>query len=176
MKNQELNELYAKLLEGPTIEVEAEFAAGLWNYCRKLVKKRFPGQFSRYKDCVNDAVFETLRDRSQYDGKNMASFSTWVGKVTLNVCYRAQHTIMKRNEYPLFEDFDYKLESSKEEKQTLKQLLLQLPQDEQDFVNLKLQGFENKEVAEHFGKSESWAKTQYFRITESLKLLASKKP
>lgn len=174
MENKDLNYWYKKMQLGPSVEVEEEFARALWLYCHKVVKLTFLKQFNQYIDCVNDSVLACLNTQSPYDGKNAASYSTWVSGVVKRTCLHEKCNRIKLKELPLEDVPEESSYVTQDKRLDLQKLISQLSQDEKDLVNLKLQGFENEEVGAHFNISANAAKCKYQRITEKLTLLAQK--
>lgn len=171
-KQPNLNDLYNAYIKDPSLEVG--FSNALYQFVEKTAHKKLGKQFNRCPEIVGDSVSKILHHIEQFR-PFQAKFTTWATTIVYNMCVDAIDEAAKRKEYPINEYVLHEpTDISRDERLTLKELLKQLSDDEQQLVDLKFQGYENVEIGGYFGESEAWAKTRYNRITEKLKLLAAK--
>lgn len=164
---KDINVLYEAHLKTPTYESENDLYRELLKFCKGVVKKRFGAEAKYYEDCITDSIIDILKGISNFKGESL--FSTWVTSLTLNVCYHAQQEVIDRNEVPLNENQSNDPIFSLDNKLTMKTLIQKLAPEDQELIRLKLEGYENQEIAEKFGWTVQNVKWHYHQAIESMK-------
>jgi RNA polymerase sigma factor (sigma-70 family) len=183
-----VNDAYVLWRMKTTEENKNIFGASIWAYCEKILSKDFHFSLRRSSrkqhiehtmhcsggevyfsidDLIQDACLQIWEDLDSFKGNS--SFATWARKSingrTIKTLRRTQTDTLKDPteldvEYDPYDTLNMRLDL-----ETFKETL-----SERDnlFLHLKLEGFSEAELGEHFDESAEWANDTYRNITVRL--------
>ena len=154
-----------------------EFATSLRDFIIKTVKleckRRSSATFDNIEDAVGESLLEVWQALDSFNAEK-SQFTTWVSTIVLRNIVDIFRKYNKRQELSLEPaKLDYPPIKGPFQVIAMRQLLAQLDDDDKSFVESKLQGLSEVELAAKFGQNPKWAKNKWFRLAEKMRLLAS---
>jgi RNA polymerase sigma-70 factor (ECF subfamily) len=146
-----------------------ELGKALLKYVRLETKRIFRTRTNRDEqdDIQGEALIRVFQNLSKFDGRS--SFATWVTRIILNEGERAIGKIADKKASPLIGNESYDPGVSMQNKILLNQLIEKLPKEDQHMVKLKMEGYEDKEIAQEFNISADAVKKRWERIQTKLR-------
>lgn len=135
----------------------------VWNYFRRTDPQ-----------LVQDIVTQAFLKAGSFSQIGGAGFGTWFYKLALNRCKDAHRRIRVRREVSLEDLLTEPVAPAPHSHRILSvlaRLRLLLSKEDFEFVDLKLKGYENREIGEHFGLTQDGAKTRWKAIKHRIKRL-----
>lgn len=125
------------------------------------------------EELTQETFFKALKASTSFRGE--AKMTTWLFQIAKN-CYNDYLRAEKRRS-KLLEEYQYQLEEEgplekdQEKLHRILQILETMTEPYRSVFRLRvLEGKTHGELAEHFGKSEAWARVTYFRAKEQIRL------
>ncbi len=167
-----LNEAFAAYQQEKNWKTESAFANALISYCTGMIRTHFPDRLFM-EEAIGDVIKKVWENLSQYECSKSA-FETWVGTIIHNVCCDLQQA--RFLDSPLSKNIPIpETQHSRENQLTLKACIVGLSPEDRNLVTLKLQGYENKEIAEETEMTLSQVEKKWAKVVETLILLAHEK-
>jgi RNA polymerase sigma-70 factor (ECF subfamily) len=121
-------------------------------------------------DVLQDTFVQAFTRIDQY--RHDAPFWAWLRKITVNLCLSRMRSLRRREWVSLEQLGEPGSAERPDEQMDLSQAFSQLPAEARTVVWLyDVEGFSHNEIAEAFGKSVSFSKTQLSRAREKLRAM-----
>lgn len=173
-----LNDSYKAWKENPSDDSYNELGKALLWYINKQLRtlKYYSISITLSDEMVEDAQGNTLIKVFEYlptYNPEKSSFSTWVYAIIKHVVADIIEEATKRNEYPLFENTAVSKDpfGGINGKLLIQKLLSQLNEEDKSFVKMKMDGFSNPNIAEHFQRDINWVENNWKKILKHLRKL-----
>jgi RNA polymerase sigma factor (sigma-70 family) len=160
---------YISATEADRSDCERSLIKALQKYAKTIVWQQL---HEDRPDLVNEAVERAFHSLKSFEGRSQ--FHTWVHVIARRVCYsELTKKIRRRNtEIPLSEYQDdtfasYELDG--DARMTLDRIRRSLSPDENELIELKLQGYSNPEIASRLGVSTSTINGRWHRLCVKLR-------
>ena len=187
----DVNDAYVLWRMKPTDSTKDIFGASLWVYCAKLLNKDFHLTFSpglrvtktlthnganmylSNEDLIQDAVLQIWDKLDQFNGSS--SFATWARKaINTKTLGTLQRTSKEFDEEIVESGHDHDSYVSLNKYLDLRAFRETLSVVDDEFLQLKLDGYTEAELGAHFNENAEWAKVAYKRIVRNLQQFARK--
>ena len=170
MKSPDINVAYENYLRFPAVETYEFFGKELLSYFQSYVRTH-KGMFNNEamaEDAVSDSCIKVIEKLKDYD-KDKSSFKRWITVILENSYLDLCKSAVTKAEEPIDprSGMDYDFEDRMAAKITVRNLINTLNPEDQKLVKLKLEGWEDSEVAERMGVS-------YDTVTQRWKNLKKK--
>ena len=175
-----LDEVYAVYLADPSEENKQLFGKVLFNFCNAYVKKHYCKKDSAYrqlKDAVTETCLRVWQDLAKYDATKVGkesqkgrTFTSWV-RMILDSDVIDIMRAYKKEDVPLYDN--HGASSSQfdrlDAKITVRQLMSTLAFVDQKFIKMKLDGYEDIEIAAEFGQTLYWVDNHFRKLKEDMR-------
>lgn len=169
-----LNQLHEAYLKDPLLV--DEFAAKLTSFVTSIVKteclRRTKSTFNTIEDAIGDSLVEVWEGLGAFNPEK-SQFTTWVTTITLRNIVDIFRKYKKRQELSYDPSMDKPTTMGPHNELDMSKLTSQLSTEDKFFIQYKLQGLSEVELAAAFGKNPKWAKNKWYRLAEKLRLLAA---
>lgn len=172
----DVNNLYTEWFEAkPEAKEQAreELGEALYHYIKLVIRKQFP-KWARYllidSDGIGEAAHNIFARIDKYDSTK-GSFAQWTYGVTCNACIDLLRQRRGRGEVQYFGNENPVFSDGHSAKLYLQQLRSQLTEEENELIDLKLNGFANDGVAQSLGIELEAMKKRWTRLQDKLRTL-----
>ena len=170
----DLNAAHASWTQNPNPTTYEAFGQSLLDYLTIYVKRNlgFFNQQEATDNAVGNAIVEVLEQLPRYD-KAKSAFQTWVTWILRNNFKDEVKSARHKFEEPIDprSGMDYDFEERVARKITVKKALATLSAEDQEIVALKIDGFEEAEIAEQMGLNPKYVNNHWLRAKDKLSKL-----
>jgi len=166
-----LNVLYDTWVKASPEEKEQahnRLGEDLYYYIRRIIRREFPEWKLNLEDGIGEASHNIFKGIATFDATK-GSFKQWVYGITVNACIDLLRTRQRRREVEYFGVEDVVEHTDREAKLALDKLRENLTEAENDFIDAKLHGMSNEELAVELGLSEQTIKNKWGLLLEKLR-------
>lgn len=165
----QLNEAHGQWILNKNEDTYNQLGTSLLTYVNKEIKRqwRSRGNKVEQEDLQGEALIRVFQNIDKFD--NRSSFATWVSKIIFNEGERMLGKLAAAKTQAFVGDESYDPGPSMQDKLTLKQLVSTLNKEDQRMVQLKVEGFEDKEISEAFAIPIGTMKSRWNSIQERLR-------
>jgi len=159
-----LNDAYAKWKANPSSDNWELLGTVLHKYIPLFIRKHYGKHFPDvYEEAIGKTFIKIFASLNTVD-LNKGSFFSWVTAIAQNTCYNISRDNRNEKLTP-FDETSYGAKYTPiENRLYVKRLISQLEPSDKVLVRLKLDGFEDSEVAENMGLTLSTVKNRWKRI------------
>jgi RNA polymerase sigma-70 factor (ECF subfamily) len=156
--------VYAEYMASPMPELEAELHTQLCDHANRLIWLRL---HEVQPDIVDEAVARAMSHLNDFKGGSR--FTTWFTRIVLNACNTHLRTKMRRRESPLvYEGAGADIESAVHATMEVERMMRSLPPDEREFLEWKLVGESEQDIAEKLGLTTEGVRSRWHRLKKKL--------
>lgn len=169
-----INEVYEEFRNNPSTIAEENLYKEIIKYSKRFVRKYFGDHWDTFEDAVSETALKVYTRLPTFKGESR--FSTWLYPIVKTECLMLarERATLKGSLY--YEDLEDPNWVEKCDSFDSKGLIVQMrnklttPEDIELF-ELKLEGYDNSEIAEKMGLPEGTIKSRWYYLKNNLKKL-----
>lgn len=165
----QLNEAHSLWILNKNEDTYNQLGTTLLAYVNKEIRRqwRSRGNKTEQEDLQGEALIRVFQNIDKFN--NRSSFATWVSKIIFNEGERMLGKLAASKTQAFVGDESYDLGPSLQDKLTLRQLVSILDKEDQRMVQLKIEGFDDQEIAEAFAIPIGTMKSRWNAIQNRLR-------
>lgn len=142
-----LTEAYQQYQSNPNVETYEVFGVELLRFMKAMLRTRYRGNYDKIEDALGEASIRVLSKLDTFKAP-IEKFPSWVMTIAFNEASRIGHHDLNRSQQ---DDSEYEAlehsHSAVDAKLDVQRVVETLSQVDQNIVQLKLEGYEDSEIA-----------------------------